>query len=99
MRKRMVLFLHTGYAGLEEVHFYELNGDASEDRMAEFAYEEAVYNAESYDYYLSECLAEDPDFPEEDISENIGGHWEPYCPDTHDMLSHTGTPEFQELDL
>ena len=99
MRKRMVLFLHTGYAGSEAVDFYEINEDASEEHMDEFAYEEALSNAERYGLYPPECLDENLYFPEEDISWGIEGHWELYTPDKHDMFSHTGTPEFQELDL
>jgi len=99
MRKRMVLFLHTGYVGSDAVDFYELNEDASEENMNEFAYEEAVSHAEKYGYYPPECLDADSDFPEEDISWGIEGYWELYNPDKHDMFSYTGTPEFQELNL
>lgn len=98
MRKKVVLFLSTGYAGSEAVNFYEINEDASEEHMDEFAYEEAISNAEQYGIYSPECLDENPAL-EENISWNIEGHWELYNPDEHDMFSHTGTPEFQELDL
>mgnify|MGYP000601397985 CR=1 FL=1 len=99
MRKKVVLFLSTGYTGSEAVDFYEINEDASEEHMDEFAYEEAISNAERYGICSPECLDENPDFPEESVSWNIEGHWELYNPDEHDMLSPTGTPEFQELDL
>jgi len=98
MSKKMVLHLSTGIVGTEASFFYELNKDYTEEVLDEYAYERAIEHALSYDIYPPEYLEEDPNFPEDKISDTICGWWEEYDPDQHTYYVDE-TPEFQEIDL
>lgn len=84
--RKIVLFLHTGYCGMDAWEFWEVPEDASDDELHELAWERAKYNAESYGIYPSSEWNEDSDDDEfdEQYSDSIEGSWEPYDSEKHD---------------
>ena len=84
--RKIVLFLHTGYAGMDSYEFWEVPEDTTDDELEELCWERAKCNAESYGIYpLSEYEGDD-DFnvDDESLSDNIEGSFEDYDPDKHD---------------
>ena len=86
MRKKIVLFLHTGYCGMDAWEFWEVPEDATDDELDDLAWERAKDNAESYGIYPREEYANMADDFEDDesYSDNIEGSWQDYDPEKHD---------------
>lgn len=81
--KKVVLFLHTGFCGMDAYEFWEVPEDLPDEHLSEFAWERAVDHAESYGIYpLPDYEIDDEDA--DCYSENIEGSWELYDPHNHD---------------
>lgn len=84
--RKIVLYLHTGYCGMDSHEFWEVSSTATDDELNDLAWERAKHNAEMYGIYPHEEYAEEPDFEEdsESYSDNIEGSFQDYNPDKHD---------------
>jgi hypothetical protein len=84
--RKIVLFLHTGYCGMDAWEFWEVDHDLSDDELYDLAWQRAVDNAESYGIYPREWYQDADEYDEEDeaYSDNIEGSFEDYVPDKHD---------------
>jgi len=86
--KKMVLFMSTGYAGMDAVEFWKIPVNLSENALNDLAWECALDQADSYGIYPESHRPDDggDDEEEEDdsYSDNIGGYFEDYNPKLHD---------------
>lgn len=83
--RKIVLFLHTGYCGMDAWEFWEVPETATDDELNELCWERALYNAESYGIYPpSEEYDDSEDYDYDSYSDNIEGSFEDYDPDKHD---------------
>ena len=96
--RKIVLFLHTGYCGMDAWEFWQVPETATEDELDELSWDRAKDNAESFGIYPAWEYADSEDFDENDeaYSDNIEGSWEDYNPDKHDGHTMNGTPDWQE---
>ena len=85
--RKIVLFLHTGYCGMDSWEFWEVPETTTEDELYDLAWQCAKDNAEMYGIYpRHEYEGEEEGYNEEDecYSDNIEGSFEDYDPDKHD---------------
>ncbi len=85
--RKIVLFLHTGYCGMDAWEFWEVPEAATDHELYQLAWEQALQNAESYGIYPREAYCDDEDdedYYSDKYSDNIEGSWEDYDPDKHD---------------
>lgn len=84
--RKIVLFLHTGYCGMDAWEFWKVPRTATEDELDALCWERAKDNAEMYGIYPYEEYCDEPDFDEdsESYSYGIEGSFEDYDPDEHD---------------
>ena len=84
--RKIVLFLHTGYCGMDAYEFWQVPHTATDEELYELAWERARDNADSYGIYPREEYLDDPDVDADDdcYSDNIEGSWEDYNPSEHD---------------
>lgn len=84
--RKIVLFLHTGYCGMDSYEFWEVSATATDDELNALAWERAKDNAEMYGIYPSEEYLDEPDYDEdsESYSDGIEGSFEDYDPYKHD---------------
>lgn len=84
--RKIVLFLHTGYCGMNGYEFWEVSKTATDDELAELCWERAKEHAEMYGIYPRDEYLDEPDFDEdsESYSDNIEGSFEDYDPEEHD---------------
>ena len=84
--RKIVLFLHTGFSGMESHEYWEVPETTTDEELSELCWSRAKDNAEMYAVYPYSEYCEEPDFDEEDesYSENIEGSFEDYDADTHD---------------
>lgn len=84
--RKIVLFLHTGYCGMDTYEFWQVPHTASDEELYELAWERARDNADSYGIYPREEYLDAPDVDADDdcYSDNIEGWWEDYNPSEHD---------------
>jgi hypothetical protein len=96
--RKIVLFLHTGYCGMDAWEFWEVPDTATDDELNELCWERAKENAEMYGIYPYEEYADEPDFDEDDesYSHGIEGSFADYNPDKHDGHRINGDTSWQE---
>lgn len=96
--RKIVLFLHTGYCGMDAHEFWQVPETATEDKLAELCWQRAKENAEMYGIYPYEEYSDEPDFDEDDeqYSHGIEGSFADYNPDKHDGYTMGGTPDWQK---
>jgi hypothetical protein len=83
--RKIVLFLHTGYCGMDGHEFWEVPDTATDDELNELCWERAKENAEAYGIYPRDEYADEPDFEDCDqYSDNIEGSFQDYDPEEHD---------------
>lgn len=89
--KRYVVFLDTGYVGMDTCEALSMPDDHTESELSRVVWDMAVEHASSYGIEPSDGFD-----PEDEYSgENIGGAAELYDPEKHDML-HPGGGSFLE---
>ena len=83
--RKIVLFLHTGYCGMDSWEFWEVPETLTDDELDELCWERALHNAEMYGIYPYP-RDEDFDYDEDDesYSDGIEGYFEDYDPHKHD---------------
>jgi hypothetical protein len=84
--KRYVVFLETGYAGMDTCEALSMPDDHTEEELSQAAWDMAVDHASSHDIEASDCIETE----EEYSGENVEGWAEPYDPEKHDMLRPGG---------
>ncbi len=101
--RKIVVHSHTGFCGMDEWRFLEVNAEDTNEDLDKLAYEIALNNAEAYGIYPSEQYAEmaaeaeeEDDINGDDYSDNIEGTWYDYVPELHDMHTIGGTPHFEQ---
>lgn len=97
--KKMVLFMSTGYAGMDAVEFWKIPVNLSENELNDLAWKCACSHAESYDIYPESHRPDAWDDDEEEYdrySDNIGGYFEDYSPKLHDGERIGGDESWQE---
>jgi hypothetical protein len=84
--RKIVLFLHTGYCGMDSYEFWKVAPTATDDEIYALCWERAKENAEMYGIYPREEYVDEPDFDEDgdQYSDAIEGSFEDYNPDKHD---------------
>ena len=84
--RKIVLYLHTGYCGMDSYEFWEVAPTTTDDELYALCWERAKENADMYGIYPRSEYCEEPDFDEEDesYSDGIEGSFEEYNPDKHD---------------
>ena len=91
--RKIVLSLHTGYAGMDAHEGWIIPADMSEDDIYQWAYEIAVDHASSYGIYPvndyedmseEELESEGIDLNDWHYTDNIEGSFEDYNPKKHD---------------
>ena len=85
--RKIVLFLHTGYCGMDAHEFWQVPETTTDDELAELCWQRAKENAEMYGIYPYSEYCDEPDFDDEEgdtYSDNIEGSFEDYNPDKHD---------------
>ena len=83
--RKIVLFLHTGYCGMDSYEFWEVEPTATDNELNELCWERAVDHASSYGIYPYSEYCDEPEFEDGDqYSDNIEGSFEDYNPDEHD---------------
>lgn len=84
--RKIVLFLHTGYCGMDAYEFWEVVKTATDDELNALAWERAKDNAEMYGIYPREEYADTEDYDEdsESYSDGIEVSFQDYNPDKHD---------------
>jgi hypothetical protein len=89
--KYYIIHMHTGYAGMDAHDVLEMPDDATEDEIADEAYEMAVGHAEMYGIYPAGDYEGDDEIDEDSLSDNIEGHSiGEYNPELHDMYRSGG---------
>ena len=96
--RKIVLFLHTGYCGMDAWEFWEVPNTATEDELSALAWERAKDNAEMYGLYPREEYSDEPDYDEnsESYSDGIEGSFQDYDPRKHDDHRVGGDTSWQE---
>ena len=84
--RKIVLFLHTGYCGMDAWEFWKVPETATEDELAALCWERAKDNAEMYGIYPRHEYEDEEGFDEDDesYSDAIEGSFEDYDPEKHD---------------
>jgi hypothetical protein len=83
--RKIVLFLHTGYCGMDSHEFWEVSETATDDELNDLCWERAVDHAGSYGVYPRDEYADEPEFEDGDqYSDNIEGSFQDYDPEEHD---------------
>lgn len=97
--RKIVIFLHTGYCGSDEVLFYKVPKDTPDEVINRFCHELAITNAESYGIYPEEDNPCDEDLDDgNDYSSNIEGCFVDYDPVKHDKYIVNGNiPHWDEF--
>ena len=97
--REIVLFLHTGYCGMDSHEFWRVPATITEDELQELCWDRAKANAEMYGLYPSEEYADEPDFDEESesYSDGIEGSYQNYNPDKHDCYRVGNDTSWQEF--
>jgi len=72
--RKILLTMHTGYAGMDSHEAYLVPDDVSNDELDSWAYWKAVDHAESYGIYPS-SLEDDEDISSTYSGDNIDGDW------------------------
>lgn len=97
--KKIVFFLHTGYAGMDAVEFCEYDDDVTDQQLDQEAWMFALQNAESYGIYPESDREDNGELDEEfddNYSDNIEGYWELYDPDKHNGYAVGGDVPFKD---
>lgn len=96
--RKIVLFLHTGYCGMDSWEFWEVPETATDDELHDLAWQAAKANAEMYGIYPREEYLDESDFDEDDdqYSDGIEGSFEDYDPEKHDGHTVGGIPDWQK---
>ena len=95
--RKIVLFLHTGYCGMDSHEFWEVSETATDDELNELCWERAVDHAGSYGVYPRDEYADEPEFEDGDqYSDNIEGSFQDYDPEEHDGHRVGGDTSWQE---
>jgi hypothetical protein len=96
--RKIVMFLHTGYCGMDAHEFWEVSSTATDEELGQLCWERAKDHAEMYGIYPYEEYSEEPDFDEydESYSHNIEGSFTDYNPDKHDRHRVGGDTSWQE---
>jgi hypothetical protein len=83
--RKIVLFLHTGYCGMDSHEFWEVSDTATDDELNDLCWERAVDHAGSYGVYPRDEYMDEPEFEDGDqYSDNIEGSFQDYDPEEHD---------------
>lgn len=84
--RKIVLFLHTGYCGMDGHEFWQVSPTATDDELYELCWERAKDHAEMYGIYPYCEYCDEPDFDENDdsYSDNIEGSFQDYNTEKHD---------------
>lgn len=84
--RKIVLFLHTGYCGMDSHEFWKVPESMTDNELHELCWEQAKQNADAYGIYPYCEYCDEPDFDEDDesYSDGIEGSFEDYDPDKHD---------------
>lgn len=95
--RKIVLFLHTGYVGIDSHEFWEVSETATQQELDELCWERAKDHAEMYGIYPYEEYYDEPDFEDnESYSHGIEGSFEDYNPELHDGHRVGGDTSWQE---
>lgn len=96
--RKIVLFLHTGYCGMDAWEFWEVPATATDDELYDLAWQQAKANAEMYGIYPREEYVDEDDYDEdsESYSDGIEGSFQDYNPDKHDGHRIGGDTSWQE---
>ena len=96
--RKIVLFLHTGFVGMDSHEFWEVPDTATDDELNALCWERAKGNAEMYGIYPREEYVDTDDFDEDDesYSDSIEGWFEDYNPEEHDGYRVGGDTSWQE---
>ena len=84
--RKIVIYLHTGYCGMDSYEFWEVPPTATDDELYELCWQRAKDHAEMYGIYPREEYVDTEDFDEDDesYSDGIEGSFEDYNPEKHD---------------
>jgi hypothetical protein len=95
--RKIVLFLHTGYCGMDSHEFWEVSPAATDDELNELCWERAVQHADMYGIYPRSEYEDEPEFEDGDqYSDNIEGSFQDYDPDKHDGYRVGGDTSWQQ---
>ena len=96
--RKIVLFLHTGYCGMDACEFWEVSDTTTEDELCALAWDRAKDNAEMYGIYPREEYCDEPDYDEDDeqYSDGIEGSFEDYDSHKHDGYRVGSDQSWQE---
>lgn len=90
--RKLIVFMSTGYAGMDACDALLVEDSATEDEIQEEAWQLAIEHAESYGIYPYEEYADEEDFDadSDSYSHNIDAWTEDYDPRKHDGLRSGG---------
>lgn len=88
--RKMIVFMSTGYAGMDACGALLVEDTATEDEIALEAWYMALENAESYGIYPPSEDDEDLENTSDNTSDNIDGYAVDYVPHLHDSKRSGG---------
>lgn len=84
--KKIFFKYHTGFCGSDGYEVAEFEDDVTDEELDQFAWDQALSNAETYGIYPNEAMPDDYDEEEscgDEYSDNIEGCWEVYDEEKH----------------
>lgn len=95
--KKIFIRVDTSTVGTKGYYFVDVPDDITNDQLDTLVQEFALENADMYGIYPPSMFGNEDEEDCGEVDEDIGGSWELYNAEKHNMYTNTGTPDFINL--